>query len=118
VCCGIFGASEKVQRVVPNKVFECIAVGRPVVTADTPAVRRVFTEDEIALVPAGDPESLADVIRRLLADPERSEAMAQAARRHYLAAYATDSVTARLESEVRAAIQAVRPSRSAETGND
>jgi len=111
LCCGIFGASDKVRRVVPNKVFECVAVGRPVVTADTPAMRGVFTDNEVALVPAGDPDALARTIRDLLADPERRDAMATAAQRHYLAQYATDSVARLLESELRAATGAARPSR-------
>ncbi len=111
VCCGVFGSSQKVQRIVPNKVFECVAVGRPVVTADTPAMRRTFTEAEVALVPAGDPDALAQAVRDLLADPRRRETMAGAAQRHYLTAYATDSVTQQLENELRTAIGSVRPSR-------
>ena len=53
LCLGIFGASAKAARVVPNKVFECVAVGRPVVTADTEGVRAFFDDDEIAMVRGG-----------------------------------------------------------------
>ncbi len=113
LCCGIFGASDKARRVVPNKVFECVAVGTPVVTADTAAMRRVFTDTEIALVPAGDPDALAGAIRDLLADPDRRAAMAVAAHRHYVAAYATDSVTKQLEREVQTAIRSGRSARRA-----
>lgn len=109
LCCGIFGTSDKAGRVVPNKVFECVAVGRPVVTADTPAMRSVFAESEIALVPPGDPEALARMVRELLADPDRREAMAAAAHRRYVAEYATDSVSKQLEDELETAIRA-RPS--------
>ena len=104
LCCGIFGTSEKAGRVVPNKVFECIAVGRPVVTADTPGIRSAFADDEIALAPAGDAEALAQTIRKLLGDPAELERMAQAARRHYLDEYATDTITRLLDAEVRAAL--------------
>ena len=43
LCLGVFGTTDKARRVVPNKVFECVAVGRPVVTGDTPAIRRTKT---------------------------------------------------------------------------
>jgi glycosyltransferase involved in cell wall biosynthesis len=108
VCCGIFGTSEKAQRVVPNKVFECVAVGRPVVTGDTPALRGAFSDAEIAFVPPGDPRALARVIAELLADPDQAEALAAAARRHYLADYATDSLSRMLEDEFLVAVQESR----------
>lgn len=69
VCLGIFGTTPKAARVIPNKVFDALAVGRPVVTADTPAVREVFTHGEnIWLVPAGDEKALAEAIITLKSD--------------------------------------------------
>ncbi len=69
VCLGIFGTTPKAARVIPNKVFDALAVGRPVVTADTPAVREVFTHGEnIWLVPAGDEKALAEAVLTLKDD--------------------------------------------------
>ncbi|MGH2962845.1 MAG: glycosyltransferase, partial [Solirubrobacterales bacterium] len=69
ICLGVFGASEKVDRVVPNKVYQAMAVGRAIVTADGSAARELLTDGEHALlVPPGDPETLADAMRRLAAD--------------------------------------------------
>jgi glycosyltransferase involved in cell wall biosynthesis len=66
---GIFGTSAKASRVIPNKVFQALACGTPVVTADTPAARELLADGESALlVPPGDPDSLADALRLLAAD--------------------------------------------------
>jgi glycosyltransferase involved in cell wall biosynthesis len=63
---GIFGASAKAQRVIPNKVFQALACGTPVVTADTPAARELLRDGESALlVPPADPEALAAALRRV-----------------------------------------------------
>jgi glycosyltransferase involved in cell wall biosynthesis len=102
VCLGIFGTTAKARRVVPTKVFECVAVGRPIITAGTEGIRSAFTADEIAMVPPGDPEALADEIRRLLANPALREQMALAAREHYLRDFATESLTRALNAELEA----------------
>jgi glycosyltransferase involved in cell wall biosynthesis len=66
---GIFGTTGKAQRVIPNKAFQAIACGTPLVTGDTPAARELFTDGENALlVPPGDPEALAGAVRRLARD--------------------------------------------------
>ena len=64
ICLGVFGTSEKAARVVPNKVFQCAAAGRAVITAATPAVTNAFG-DALVTVPVGDPVALAEAIRGL-----------------------------------------------------
>jgi glycosyltransferase involved in cell wall biosynthesis len=60
----VFGASDKAGRVVPNKVFQCAASGRAVVTAATPAVTNAFG-DALVTVPVADATALADALREL-----------------------------------------------------
>lgn len=102
LCLGIFGTTPKAARVVPNKVFECLAVGRPVVTGDTPAVRSAFGPDEVALSPVGQPEELAATIRRLLEDAEGREAMALRGHRRYDEDYSEEPLSRLLAEELRA----------------
>jgi glycosyltransferase involved in cell wall biosynthesis len=67
---GVFGTSPKAARVIPNKVFQALACGAPVVTADTPGARELLTDGESALLVApGDPEALASALRSLRDDP-------------------------------------------------
>lgn len=60
VCLGIFGASRKAASVIPNKVFQILAAGKPLVTRDSPAIRELLRGDEpgIYLVEPSDPDSL------------------------------------------------------------
>jgi len=77
---GIFGGSVKARMVIPNKVYEAAAVGRAVVTADTPAVRELFTADENVVVCDADSASLAAAITRLVEAPDLRRRLGEAAR--------------------------------------
>jgi glycosyltransferase involved in cell wall biosynthesis len=81
---GVFGTSDKAGRVIPNKAYQAIACGTPLVTGDTPAARELLRDGESALlVPPGDPDTLAAAVRRLAGD----EALARRIGDGGLAAY-------------------------------
>ena len=81
---GIFGTSAKAARVIPNKVFQALACGAPVITADTPAARELLADRESALlIPAGDAEALADALRTAAGDRDLLARLAQGGRRVY-----------------------------------
>ncbi len=70
VCLGIFGASSKAARVIPNKVFQILSVGKALITRDSPAIRELLkpTDAGVYLVPAADPQALVDAIERYRVD--------------------------------------------------
>jgi glycosyltransferase involved in cell wall biosynthesis len=81
---GIFGTSDKAARVIPNKAFQALACGVPLVTADTPAARELLVNGESAiLVPAGNAQALADAIRRLEHDADLRGQIAEGGRAAY-----------------------------------
>lgn len=70
ICLGVFGTTPKASRVIPNKVFQSMALRRPVISADTPAIREIFQPGEHLLTcRAGDPRALVESIRLLIENP-------------------------------------------------
>ncbi len=71
VCLGIFGTTDKAKRVIPNKVYMSLAMAKPVITGDSPAIREIFTHREnIFLCEMGNPESLTQNIMTLKEDAQ------------------------------------------------
>ena len=78
VCLGIFGNTEKAKRVIPNKVYEVIAMKKPIVTGDTPAIREFFRNRENSLLcEIANPDAIADAILELKDNPELREKIAK-----------------------------------------
>ena len=92
---GIFGTSAKAQRVIPNKAFQALACGTPLVTADTPAARELLVDEVSALlVPPGDPGALAAALRRVAEDADLRRRLSEGGRAAY-EAQASEAVLGR-----------------------
>jgi glycosyltransferase involved in cell wall biosynthesis len=109
ICLGVFGTTDKAARVVPNKVFQCAAAGRAIITAETPANRTAFG-DALTTVPVGDAPALAAAIGALRG-PARLAAAARA--RETFVARFSDAALARDLGRSLAAILRPRRPRSA-----
>ncbi|MCK4948009.1 MAG: glycosyltransferase family 4 protein [Candidatus Aureabacteria bacterium] len=78
LCLGIFGRTKKTEKVIPNKVYQALAAKKPVITADTPAIREIFVDNEhLKLCRRADPESLASAILELKNNQELRERIAE-----------------------------------------
>lgn len=105
VLLGIFGDTSQAARVMPNKFFQSLASGRPVVTrtsaaypaavADSPAVR---------FVPPSDPAALAAAVRDLCATPGALDRAAADARALFDRAFSLDELAEQFRAAVRLAI--------------
>jgi glycosyltransferase involved in cell wall biosynthesis len=98
VLLGIFGDSDKAGRVVPNKVYQAMAMGAAIVTRDSSAQRSLLTDGVSALlVPPADPAALAEALRRLR-DPHVRCRLGEAARQRFGASASLDVQAERLRA--------------------
>ena len=71
----------ELRKFVPSKLFDCCAVGRPViVAADGEAARLAKASEAALVVPAGDAGALADGLRRLRDDVDLRERFSERGR--------------------------------------
>ena len=78
ICLGIFGDTAKTLRVIPNKVYEAIAMKKPVITADTPAIKELFSDKQnIVLCETACPRDLAVKILELKNNQELRDKIAE-----------------------------------------
>jgi glycosyltransferase involved in cell wall biosynthesis len=68
---------------LPTKLFEYVALRLPVVSAELPAIRAYFADDEIKFFKAGSTAALADALIDVAQHPEAAAARAEAAHRRY-----------------------------------
>lgn len=108
VVLGIFGGTVKSCNVVPNKLVQAAACGRPTITMRSPAVQRYFTaEQSTVFVPAADPAELAQAILRLRGDAALRARLGRGARAVFEHHFSERALAGKLR---RALQQAVRPS--------
>lgn len=87
-------------------VFECLALGRPLIASRVGVVPEILVDGRDALlVPAGDPELLAAAIKRLVADPVLRTSLGLAARRLVLVRYSGARAAARLANLYTAVVR-------------
>jgi glycosyltransferase involved in cell wall biosynthesis len=77
---GIFGSSGKAHRVIPHKTFQALAVGTPLITADTPAAREMLVGGQDSLLVERTADALAQAILSLRDDEALAEKIAAAGR--------------------------------------
>lgn len=105
LCLGIFGTSDKADRVIPHKLFEGLACGRPMLTGKTSAVTEVLTNLEVALCPTGDASALADAITALMEDEDSRHRLGSRGRSRFVSDFSLDAQAGRLRGELEKAIK-------------
>lgn len=80
VCMGMVGDIPRVERQIPNKLYEAAAMGRFAINADSAAVREIFVDGEdVILMKRGDAQDLVNKILMLKNNPELTEKLSRGA---------------------------------------
>jgi glycosyltransferase involved in cell wall biosynthesis len=75
-CLAILKPIEMYKTTYPNKVFDYMAAGRPVILAIDGVIRKVIEEAQAGIfVHPGNPEALANAVRKMTSNPEKYRKM-------------------------------------------
>lgn len=96
ICLGAFGTTPQSIMTVQNKIFEGLAMARPVISGDAPAIRQALeASEQIYLCGRADGQSLANAIRDLYQNPDLRQRLAQQGHQAFLENYSLAKIGAR-----------------------
>lgn len=108
---GVFGGSEKAGRVIPNKVFQALACGRPVITrqaAAYPTSLQQHASRGLRWVVPNDARALAAAVAELAAHREELPAIAEEAAAIYRVHFSAEIVCGQLRQAMERILPAPR----------
>lgn len=98
---GVFDPGAKAGRVIPNKVFQALACGRPVITRQAAAYDGLGEVAGILFIPPGDARALADRVAACAASRAMPGARGQQASTSFERHFAPSRIAAMLESALQ-----------------
>jgi glycosyltransferase involved in cell wall biosynthesis len=102
VSLGVFGSTKQSHYTIQNKIWEGLAMARPVISGDSEIVRESLTHGEhIYLVERDDAESLAEGLRTLRDDPELRENISRLGYEQFLAENSIAAIGEKTERALR-----------------
>lgn len=92
ICLGIFGKSIQAEVSINNKIYECMSMGKAIITGDSLATKGLAENDVLYVCSRDDPRHLANAIIKLQAEPELRESLGKHARTFYNTECATQEL--------------------------
>jgi len=103
---GIFGTTVKANLVIPNKMFQAMAVGRPVITRYSDAFQDTLAgSDIIGWTPPGDADALSALVNRWAMHPQDLAQRGRATRKLLDDYFSMDKLAVMLENILTCAIK-------------
>lgn len=106
VCLGVFGTTRQAHFTIQNKVWEGLAMGRPVISGDSQTIHAALADRrEIYLIARNSPDALAAGLSELRDDPALREAIAAAGHARFLAGNSIPAIGASMKAALLAAVE-------------
>jgi len=103
---GIFGTTVKANLVIPNKMFQAMAVGRPVITRHSGAFKDTLANsDIIGWTPPGDADALSALVNHWAAHPQYLAQRGHATRKLSDDYFSMDKLAVMLENILTGAME-------------
>jgi len=71
ICLGVFGKTPQSLMTVQNKIYECLAMGKPIITGDSLAIRNALPPHTVVLCERSNPNDISNAIIELKNNPEK-----------------------------------------------
>ena len=101
ICLGIFGDTIKAKLVVPNKIYHYAAMGKPIITMDSPAIKEIFTENKNIELVKNNGKELANRILKLASDRNKKIELGKNARELAESAFNEDKIAEKLVAIIK-----------------
>ena len=106
ICLGIFGDTPKSMRGIPIKVYETLAMKKPVITGDSPAAREVFSNKSNAILcEMANAKALAESILLLKQDKDLRDKIAKEGHKLYHDLFSSERIARDLAIALKQCIQ-------------
>lgn len=104
VCLGAFGDTPQSLMTVQNKIYECMAMGKAVITGDSPAVRESFDHKCEIYICQRTPHAIANSINDLFKTPALCKKLGDNAFKNFQTFYSLKSLGLKLSEHLQDAV--------------
>jgi glycosyltransferase involved in cell wall biosynthesis len=99
VCLGVFSQGQQASMTVVNKIYECLAMAKPLITGDSTAVRSALRHlEEVCLCERENPAALAEAILMFKRDPQLGKRLAQQGHLRFIEEFTPHVIGAKLKT--------------------
>ena len=83
ICLGVFGKTQQSYLTIQNKIYECLSMGKPLISGISPLVERTFKQGQEIFLCERNPESLANAISLVSTSKELRDILSKNGRHLY-----------------------------------